>query len=175
MKLLTDSLSIILFFIVYKFFGIYWATGVAVGTGILILAFYYFTHRTIELMQWCSLLLIILMGGATLILHNELFIKWKPTVIEWLFAGILLINHYSGKELFLKKTLGQNFSLPDPIWKKLNLSWITFFLIMGLLNIFILYHFSTNAWVNFKLFGLLGGTIIFVLWQTVFIGKHLKN
>jgi len=174
MKFLIDFFPIVLFFIAYKFGGIYIATSVAIVTSVIQVSYEWFRYRKVELMQWVTLGLIVLLGGATLLLHNEIFIKWKPTVINWVLAVLFLGSHYLGKEPLIKRMMNSQVTLPDPVWTKLSFSWVGFFFVSGLANIYVAYHFSTNTWVDFKLFGVLGLTVLFVLLQAVYLSRYFK-
>lgn len=175
MKLLFDFLPILLFFITYKIKGIYFATAVAIIIACLQVAYSWFKFKRIEKMHLVTLLLIVVLGGATLLLHNELFIKWKPTIINWLFSLSFLGSQIIGSKPLIQRMLANNVNLPNKIWKRLNLSWASFFFIMGVTNLYVVYHYSTDAWVNFKLFGILGLTVIFVLIQAVYLAKHIEE
>ena len=175
MKFLADLLPIILFFAVYKFAGIYAATAAAIAASVLQVMYSYFFNKKVDSMQWITLIIITLLGGATLLFHNELFIKWKPTAIEWAFALVFLISQWVGKKTLTQRLLESNLQLPQTLWHRLNLSWVIFFGLMGIVNIYVIYHFSTNVWVNFKLFGMLGLTAVFVIWQACYISKYLKE
>jgi intracellular septation protein len=126
-------------------------------------------------MMWMSLIVITVFGGATLVLENETFIKWKPTVLYWLFAGALAVGALGFKKNLVRSIMGQQVSLPEPIWQKLLASWIGFFVVMGVLNLWVAYTFSTDAWVNFKLFGGIGLMLLFVLAQALFLAKHVQQ
>ena len=174
MKLLFDFFPIILFFIVFKLAGIYAATAVTIAATFAQIGWVWFKHRKVEPMLWMSLGVVVVFGGATLIFHNDSFIKWKPTVLYWLFAAIL-----SGAQLLQGKNLmrvlmGKQMRLPDAIWNKVNWSWVAFFGLMGVLNIAIAYNFSTDLWVDFKLFGSLVLTLLFVIGQSLLLSKHMK-
>lgn len=174
MKFLVDFFPIVLFFIAYKFGGIYVATSVAIVTSVIQVSYEWFRYRKVEMMQWVTLGLIVLLGGATLLLHNEIFIKWKPTVINWVLALLFLGSHYIGKEPLIKRMMSSQVNLPEAVWSKLSFSWVGFFFVSGLANIYVAYHFSTNTWVDFKLFGVLGLTVIFVLLQAVYLSRYVK-
>lgn len=172
MKLLFDFFPILLFFIAFKLFGIFIATAIAMIASLLQVSIYWFKHRRFELMQIITLVCVILLGGATLLLHNELFIKWKPTAIYWVFALLFLTTQFIGNKTLVQRLMEEKIELPHATWQKLNISWFVFFILMGIANIFVAYHYSTNIWVNFKLFGSLGLTICFVLVQSLYIAKH---
>ncbi|MCD6046836.1 MAG: septation protein [Gammaproteobacteria bacterium] len=175
MKFFADLFPIILFFIVYKFAGIYAATAAAIVASVLQVAYSYFKAKKVDSMQWVTLAIIVVLGGATLVFHNELFIKWKPTAIEWAFAIVFLLSQWFGEKTLTQRLMESNLQLPPELWIRLNFSWVAFFGLMGALNIYVIYHFDTNIWVNFKLFGMLGFTVVFVLWQAFYISKYVKE
>jgi intracellular septation protein len=175
MKFLTDFFPIILFFIVFKFQGIYAATLAAILASLATVAYSHFVTKKVDGLQWITLLIIVLLGGATLLLHNELFIKWKPTVVEWAFALVFLGSQFFGQKNLTERMLDAQVTLPAHLWRRLNLSWVIFFAAMGAANIYVLSHYSTNTWVNFKMFGLLGFTTLFVIGQAFYISKHVVH
>ena len=177
MKLLIDLLPVILFFIAYKAADIYVATAVVIAATIGQIAFTYWKHRKVDTMLWVSLALVVVFGGATLVLHDENFIKLKLTIFYWLFAIVLL-----GAQLFMGKNLIRSLlsakseiDLPGPLWRLLNNMWIVFFAFMGGLNLFIAHNFSTDVWVNFKLFGSFGLLLVFIIAQGLLISKYIKE
>ena len=129
----------------------------------------------VEPMQWLSLGVIVLFGGATLLAHNDTFIKWKPTVLYWLMGGALAIGQLVFKRNLLKSLMGAQMSLPEPAWRSLSWSWTAFFAAMGVLNLWVAYHFDTDTWVNFKLFGGLGLMVLFVIGQALYLSKYMKT
>ena len=173
-KLLFDLFPIILFFIAFKFADIYTATSVAIGATIAQILWLKLRGKHVEMMQWISLGVIVVFGGLTLLLHDEAFIKWKPTILYWLFAGGLLLARLPGRNL-MKTVMGAQMTLPEPVWERVNQMWILYFLVMGALNIWVAYSWSTDIWVNFKLFGTLGMTLLFVLLQGVYLSRFLKD
>lgn len=173
MKLLFDFFPVLLFFIAFKIYGIYTATAVAIVASFLQVLVSYFLHKKVEKMHVITFLLILVLGGATLFFHNPVFIKWKPTGIYWLTSIVFLASQYFGSKNLVQKMMDGNITLPTPIWKKLNIAWAAFFLAMGFLNIYIAYFYDTNTWVNFKFFGGLGLTLIFVVLQSLFLSKHI--
>ncbi len=175
MKLLIDFFPIILFFAAFKFAGIYVATGVAIVATVLQIAYLRWKNGKVEPMQWVSLGVIVLFGGATLIAHNDTFIKWKPTVLYWLMGGTLLVGWAVFKKNFLKSVMGSQMELPDAAWRVMNFSWTGFFAVMGVLNLWVAYHFDTDTWVNFKLFGGMGLMVVFVIAQALYLSRFMKN
>ena len=175
MKLLLDFFPIILFFVAFKFAGIYVATGVAIAATVAQIAWLRYSSGKVEPMQWVSLGVIVLFGGATIVAHNETFIKWKPTVLYWLFAVVLAGGELLFHRNLIRSLLGQQLELPEQTWRRLNWSWIGFFTCMGALNLFVAYNYSTETWVNFKLFGGMGLMLVFVLAQGLFLAKHVQE
>ena len=175
MKFLFDFFPILLFFIAYKFGGIYVATGVAIAASFVQIGWVMARGKKVEPMMWISLAIIVFFGGATLLLHNETFIKWKPTVLYWLFAVILLGGAWLFKKNFIRVMMEKQVSLPDSVWNNLNLSWAAFFVIMGVANLYVAYNFSTDDWVNFKLFGTTGMMLVFVVIQSFMLSKHIQD
>jgi len=174
MKSLFELFPIILFFIAYYAYDIFVATGVVIGATLFQVGWMWLKHRKVDKMMWISLMAILLFGGATLAFQDETFIKWKPTVLYWIFAGVLW-----GASLFLGKNLirimlEKQVQLPDAVWKNLNLSWIAFFVFMGVINVYIAFNFSLDTWVNFKLFGSTGLMLVFVIAQISMFSKHLQ-
>ncbi|MES2184254.1 MAG: septation protein A [Pseudomonadota bacterium] len=173
MKLLIDFFPIILFFAAFKFAGIYAATGIAIVATVVQLAYLRWRHGRIEPMQWISLGVIVVFGGATLLLHDESFIKWKPTVLYWLMGGALLVGQVFFRKNLLKSVMGAQMQLTEPAWRVANWSWVGFFAVMGCLNLWVAFHYDTDTWVNFKLFGGLGLMALFVVGQALYLGRHM--
>ena len=175
MKFLFDLFPVILFFLAFKLADIYVATGVAIATTIGQIAWLKLRGRKVDATMWVTLGIIVVFGGATLFLHDETFIKWKPTVLYWLFSTTLIIAELVFKKNLIKAMMGSQMELPDMVWRKLNLSWAGFFTVMGVLNLYVAFNYSTDTWVNFKLFGMLGLTFAFVLLQSFFLAKHMPT
>jgi intracellular septation protein len=175
MKFLFDFFPVILFFAAYKFFGIYAATGIAIAATVLQISWVWLKTRKVEPMMWVSLGVIVVFGGATLILHNETFIKWKPTVLYWLFASALAIAGLLFKKNLIRAAMEKQVVLPDAVWLKLLVSWILFFTVMGALNLFVAFNFSTDTWVNFKLFGGMGLMLLFVFGQALMLARYAQE
>ena len=173
MKLLFDFFPIMLFFLAYKFFGIYIATAAAILASIGQVSGFWLKNRRLEKMHVITLVLIVVLGGATLLLHNEMYIKWKPTAINWVFALVFLLSQWFAKKPLIQSMMETNINLPALIWKRLNLCWVVFFIAVGAANIYVAYHFDTNTWVNFKLFGVLGLTVLFVIIQAIYLTRHI--
>ena len=174
MKLLIDFFPIILFFAAFKLWGIYVATAVAIVATIGQILWLRHSHGKVEPMQWVSLGVIVLFGGATIALQNETFIKWKPTVLYWLMGGTLAAGQLFFRKNLLKTLMGSQLDLPEPAWRVTNWSWIAFFAVMGVLNLWVAYSFDTDTWVNFKLFGGMGLMVVFVIGQALYLGRYMK-
>lgn len=175
MKLLLDFFPIVLFFAAFKFWGIYVATGVAIVATIVQIAWLRYSTGKVEPMQWLSLGIIVLFGGATILAHDETFIKWKPTVLYWLMGGALAAGMLFFRKNLLKSLMGTQLELPDTAWRAMNWSWTGFFAVMGILNLWVAFHFDTNTWVNFKLFGGLGLMALFIVGQALYLGRYIKE
>ncbi len=199
-KLLFDLFPIIVFFIAYKIGdanaeatrtfmaslglpllgsagekpGIYLATLIAIVASVGQIAWVKLRGRKADTMMWVSLGIIALFGGATLWLHDESFIKWKPTVLYWIFAGIIFGSALLGRNV-IKSLMKEQMELPDAAWGRLNASWGGFFAFMGVANLFVAFNFSTDTWVNFKLFGSLGLMLVFVIGQSMMLTRYLDK
>jgi intracellular septation protein len=205
MKLLFDFFPIILFFISYyqasflienTFIGqlvdpakpdfinaTIVATGIAIIASFIQVAINWFNTHKFERMHLFSLALITILGTITIVLGNPAFIQWKPTVLNWLFALVFLGSMHVGEKPIIQRMMGEQISLPDTVWTTLNLSWVAFFFISGAANLYVAFYYDLGApeaarmdtWVNFKLFGLMGLTIIFVILQAVYLSRHITE
>lgn len=174
MKFLRDFLPILLFFIAYRRYDIYVATTVLIAASVAQITWIWLRHRQIENMPLITTALVIVFGGATLFFQDETFVKWKPTVANWLFGLVFFVSQWIGKKTLIERLLDSTITLPKAVWLRLNLAWVTFFAAMGSANLFVVYRFDTNTWVNFKLFGILGLTLAFVVAQAFYLAHHLK-
>ncbi|NUF79185.1 septation protein A [Snodgrassella sp. ESL0323] len=175
MKAVFEFLVVILFFTTYALTkNIILATEVAIAAGIIQAVWCLFKYRRLQTMQWVSLLLVVILGGATIISKNAHFIMWKPTVLFWVMSAGLLISHLCGKNV-LKSTIGKEISMPDPAWRKLTYIWVIFLLALGALNLWVAYTFTEPQWVNFKLFGSTTILFLFLVGQTVYISQYTKK
>jgi len=175
MKLLIDFFPIALFFAAYKLWGIYVATAVAIVATIAQIGWLRYSTGKVEPMQWLSLGIIVLFGGATILAHDETFIKWKPTVLYWLMGGALAGGMLLFRKNLLKSLMGAQLELPDNAWRAMTWSWIGFFAVMGVANLWVAYTFDTDTWVNFKLFGGLGLMALFIVGQALYLGRYVKD
>jgi intracellular septation protein len=126
-------------------------------------------------MLWVSLGIITVFGGATLLLHDETFIKWKPSVLYWFFSAALLFSPIFFKKNLMRALLHEKMTLPDPVWHYLNLSWSAFFAVLGIVNLYVAFNYTTDQWVNFKLFGATGMMIVFILIQASMLSKYVEE
>lgn len=175
MRMTLDFILIIAFFVAYHFFGIYVATG-AIMAGSAIQVFFHRWHTK----EWDTFsvrlaIIVWILGTATLVFHNSIFIKWKPSILYWGLSAAFLSTQYFGKEPTLKKLLGSKIVLPNHAWLQLNLAWGLFFLGLGLLNVYVIYHFTTTQWVYFKVFGCVGLSLIFIIAQGCYMARYIPK
>lgn len=176
MKILLDFLPVIVFFAVYKFTNdILLATAVLIPATLLQMLYSWRVQGKIEKMQLVTLVLVVLLGGATLAFQDKAFIQWKPTIVNWLFAVGFLATQFIGDKTVVERLMGSSMELPKGIWSRLNLAWVAFFIAVGIVNLYVAYNFSEEIWVDFKLFGMLGLTILFIVLQGLYIAKHAKE
>jgi intracellular septation protein len=151
------------------------ATAVVIVATLAQIVYLLIRRKKIDAMLWISLAIIGVFGGATIYFHNETFIKWKPTVLYWCFAVILLASQALLRKNLIKTMMSKQITLPDPVWDRLNLAWSGFFAVLGVLNLYVAFNFPTATWVNFKLFGFTGLMVAFVICQTLFLSKYIKE
>lgn len=175
MKQLFEFIPLLVFFALYKLYDIYVATAALMVVTVVQMAFVWFRNGKLEKMHWVTLVLILVFGGFTLLFHDDSFIKWKVTVINLLFAGALLISQWVFNKPLIKQMLGKELQLPDAIWRRVNLAWAGFFALCAALNTYIAFHLPQSVWVNFKVFGLLGMTLVFTLLTVFYLYRHLPE
>ena len=200
MKLLFDLFPVILFFAAFKYAEknpelaadwmsallgsatvdlkiapILLATVVVIVATVVQIAWVHFRHGKVDKMLWVSLVLVVVFGGMTLAFQNEAFIKWKPTILYWVFGASMAFSALVLRKNAIKAMLGEQLTLPEPVWQRVNLAWIAFFAAMGALNLFVAFNFSTDTWVNFKLFGGMGLMFAFVLGQGMMLSKYIEE
>lgn len=173
MKLLFDFFPIVLFFIFYKLQGIYVATAIAMVASLVQVIFYRLKTQRYEKMHLISLGIIMVLGTATLLLHDPRFIQWKPTGIYWLSSLLFLGSSFIGSKPLIQKMMDGNIQLPKKIWARLNYAWAIFFVLMGGLNLYVAWFYSMDTWVNFKLFAGAGLTLLFIFLQAVYLARHI--
>jgi len=176
-KLLFDFFPLVLFFAAFRLADLYVATAVAMLAAVAQLLWLKLRGAKIEPMHWINLSVIVVFGGATLLLQNEAFIKWKPTVLYWIFALVLLGAQTIFKRNPMEKLMGAQIQLPAAVWTRVNLVWAGFFVASGALNLYVAFsgHFTDAQWVNFKVFGLMALLIVFVIAQSLWLGKHMQT
>ncbi|ATX78815.1 intracellular septation protein [Mariprofundus aestuarium] len=175
MKMFFDFLPVLLFFIVYKMYDIYLATGVLIAASFIQTVGHRVIKGSFEKTHVITFALIALFGGLTIALQDETFIKWKPTAINWLFSVVFIGSQFIGEKTIIERMMGGNLTLPRMVWLKLNIAWAIFFIVLGALNIYVAFSFDTDTWVNFKLFGLMGLTFLFIIAQSLFLVPYLKD
>lgn len=188
MKQFIDFIPLILFFIVYKLDprtvelagqsfelgGIFSATAVLIASSVVVYGVLLLLQRKLEKGQWLTLLACLLFGGMTLAFHSETFLKWKAPVVNWLFAAGFAASHFIGDKVLIQRIMGHAVQLPQPIWVRLNLAWIAFFVFSGCANLFVAFTFH-DIWVDFKVFGSLGMTVLFLIAQGVYLARHIHD
>jgi intracellular septation protein len=174
MKFLFDLLPVLLFFAAYKLYDIWVATVVAIAAAVVQVGLTWVRHRRVEKMHLVTLALIVVLGGATLAFHDETFIKWKPTLVNWLFAVVFLGSQFIGERNLVERMMSHAVSVPRVIWSRLNLAWVTFFTVLGVVNLYVAFTFDTDTWVDFKLYGLMGLTLTFVVAQSFYLARHMQ-
>ncbi len=200
MKFLYDFFPVLLFFLAYKLYGgipneaiqiinalplldltagkasdaILFATGVAIISSFFQVSLFWLVNHRFEKSHLLTLVIISLAGGATLAFHDPVFIKWKPTILNGLFAMVFLGSQFIGKKSIIERMMGHAMALPAKIWNRLNLAWVVFFIAGALANLYVAYNFREETWVNFKLFGLLGLTLLFVVGQAIYLARHMQ-
>jgi intracellular septation protein len=175
MKFLFDFFPIVLFFIAYKIHGIYVATAVAIAASFIQVGLYWFKHRKVENIHLVTLVLIAVFGGLTLALQDEAFIKWKPTVVNWLFGIVFLGSQFIGKKNLVERMMGSTITLPSFIWPRLNMAWSLFFIALGFANLYVMSYYDTDTWVDFKLFGMMGLTLAFLVVQGIYLARYMQD
>lgn len=175
MKLLFDLFPLILFFAAFKLFGIFAATAAAIAATVGQIVWTKWRHGKVDTMLWVSFGIIFILGGATLILHDENFIKWKPTVLYWFFSAALLFSRLLFRKNLMHALLHEKMAMPHRVWDHLNLGWSLFFAMLGVLNLYVAFNYPTETWVNFKLFGTTGLMMVFVLLQAVLLSKYVEE
>lgn len=204
MKLLFDFLPLVLFFATFKYaegqkdwaaqfasdhFGflvsggivgpneapVLLATLVVIAATALQVLFLLMRGKKVDTMLWVSLAIVVTLGGATVWFHSETFIKWKPSVLYWFMGLALWVSQVLFGKNLLRAMMGKQLELPDTVWHRLNTAWVAFFGLMGVLNLYVVFNFSTSAWVNFKLFGFTGLMLVFMVAQGFYLSRYMKN
>lgn len=174
MKILLDFLPLVLFFLAYKTHGIYVATAVLMVATVAQMAYIYKTEGGLQGMHKLTLVLILIFGGFTLLLQDERFIKWKPTVLYAVIALVLLLARQIWQKNLIHLLLSKQIPLSDSVWDKLNLSWVCYAVFMALLNAYVVMYYSTSDWMSFKLWGF-AFPLVFLIGQAVYISRHMQS
>jgi intracellular septation protein len=132
-------------------------------------------YKKVDKTLWISALLVTVLGGMTLYFQNDAFIKWKPTLLYWIFAAVLIGANLFAKKNIIKSMMGKEISLPETIWNKLNIAWAIFFTGLGALNLYVAFNYSIDTWASFKLFGTMALMFVFIIGQSLAINKHMIN
>jgi len=186
-KQFIDFIPLLLFFIVFKLEprelellgqnwtlgGIFSATGVLIASSVLVYGALFLAQRRLEKGQWLTLIGCLVFGSLTLAFHSETFLKWKAPVVNWLFAAGFLASQFIGKQPLIQRMMGHALELSQPVWRKLNIAWVVFFIVAGAANLFVAFTFH-DIWVDFKVFGSLGMTVIFLIGQGFYIARHIQ-
>jgi intracellular septation protein len=175
MKFLFDFFPVLLFFVAYKLWDIYVATAVAIGASFVQVGLYWLKHRRTEKVHLITLGLLVVFGGLTLALHDPVFIKWKPSIVNWLFALVFLGSQLVGKRTLVERMMSHAIQVDPPVWRRVNMAWVLFFVFSGAVNLYVAYNFSEDTWVNFKLFGLMGLTLAFVFGQAIWLTRYIRS
>ena len=175
MHALFEYLPLVVFFIVYQVMDIYWATGSLIILAAMQIIYYLVKKEPIPKRTLIFFVLIAVFGGLTIFLHDDAFLKWKVTIINLFFALALIVSDKLFNKNIIKEFLNEAFSLPESIWRKLNLAWALFFSLSAFLNLYVAFNFDQNTWVNFKVFGLTGLMIIFSIGSVISLSKYLPN
>ena len=175
MKLLFDLFPVVLFFAAFKLYDIYVATGVAIAATVVQIGWLKARGKPVSKLMWLTLGVIVVFGGATLLLHDELFIKLKPTVLYWAIASVLLVGKAVFNRDLLKQLLGEHLEMPEVAWSLMSRMWIGFFAVMGAANLYVAQSFTTEGWVNFKVFWSMGLIFLFSLIQALILARYLPQ
>ena len=175
MSSLLEFLLLAAFFLSYLWKGIYAATAVIMVGSVLVLAVSWWKTRKLETLPLCVAILALVFGSVTLLLHDPVYIKWKFSVVEWLLGAVLVGSQFLGRKPLLRRALEEKLQVPDAVWTRLNLMWGVFFLFLGTLNVYVIYHFSTDAWVKFKVWGVSALMLVFIVIQAVYLSRHMPQ
>lgn len=175
MKLLFDLFPVILMFAAFKMFDIYVATAVAIGAVVLQIGYLKFTKKPVAPMMWVGAGIIVVAGAATIFFKNEAFIKWKPTILYCITAVVIMVMQFFLNKNPIALMFNNQIKAPDALWRKLSLAWISFFLVMAALNLYVAFNFSTDTWMNFKLFGSFGAMFAFIIAQMFWLYPYMVD
>lgn len=175
MAFLFDFFPVLLFFLAYQWKGIFFATGVIIIATLVQVAVQWLRTRTVKPMHLVTAILVFVFGGITLLVGDEEWIKWKVTVVNWLFAAGFLVSALIGqRKTVIERLLGGEIELPTAVWRRLNAMWVAFFIVLGAINLFVMFRFDTDTWVDFKFYGVIGLTLLFALMQGIYLSRHVS-
>lgn len=175
MKFLFDFFPVAIFYVAYLIFGIYVATGVFIVATILQIGLYWFKHHEIKKIHLVTLILVTVLGGATIILQDARFIQWKVSVVNWIFGLVFFGSQFIGKKCLAERMMGATINVKSAIWVKVNSAWSVFFVAMGFLNLYVMHNFDEATWVNFKFWGLIGLNMFFAIGQGFYLTRHMAT
>jgi intracellular septation protein len=179
LNFLYELLPVLLFFIAFKFYGIYVATTVGIVISFVQLILSTILFKRLDKKQLVTLIIFVIFGGMTLYFHNPIFVKWKPSIVFWIFGIVLFFSHFIGKKTLMQRMLEAMLegkaTLPDFVWTRLNIAWTLFFITMGTINIYVAYTFTTETWVNFKLYGIMGLLLVFSFLQAFYLARYMSE
>lgn len=175
MQILIDFLPIVVFFATYKFAGMFAATGMLMAAMALQIAIQWFQQGTVNKILLTSGILVGVFGAITLLFRDPIFIQWKPTIVNWLFAVVFFVSQLISNKTVIERIMGHAIQLNASMWRQLNLMWVGYFVFLGAANLYVVYNYEESTWVNFKLFGILGLTLIMALAQALWIAARTSK
>lgn len=179
MQFLFEFFPVLLFFLAFKFFDIYVATIVGIVSTLFQVSLYRILKGTWDRKQVITCFIFVIFGSMTLYFHNPIFVKWKPTIVFWIFSIVILFTQFfTAKPLmqrFLETMVQENHSVPMHVWKNLNIIWAVFFFVLGMINLYIAYYLSNNAWVNFKFYGITGALLLLSIFQALYLMRYISE
>jgi intracellular septation protein len=173
MSAILEFVLLAAFFASYLWKGIFFATGVLMAGSVLVLVASWWHSRKLEPLPLAVTILALVLGGVTLLFHDAVFIKWKFSVVEWLFGAVFLASQFM-RQTLIERMLGGQIRVPAMIWKRLNLMWAVFFLLLGSVNVYVIYHYDTAGWVKFKVWWSTGAMLVFVIAQALYMSRHAQ-
>ena len=175
MSSLLELLLLIAFFVTYKWQGIYAATAVIMVGSVVAVAASWLMTRKVKPILLITMVLALFLGGLTLFFRDPVFLKWKFSIVEWFLGAWILASHLLGRKSFIRLAMEESLTLPEAVWSRLNLMWGGFFLFLGTLNVYVIYNFSTDEWVKFKVWGSTGLIMLFAVAQAVYLSRHMPQ
>lgn len=174
MSAILEFLLLVAFFASYLWEGIFFATGVLMAGSVVVLAVSWWRSRKLEPLPLAVTILALVLGGVTLLFHDPVFIKWKFSIIEWLFGMVFLASQFT-RQTLIERMLGTQIKAPLGVWRRLNLVWAAFFLILGSVNVYVIYSFDTTEWIEFKVWWSTAAMLVFVVAQAFYLSRHVQT